>query len=90
MCFNGIGNMYKVHAFHHREHVLLGLWDKKQNKMKQQKNNYIVPTVKSVSFVVEVGSQLSETNIGKYSEDPTLMQPGSHQLREQSWTGSVI
>ena len=73
------------------EHVLLGLWDKKQNKMKQQKNNYIVPTVKSVSFVVEVGSQLSEKNIGKYSEDPNLMQPGTHELRQQqSWTGSEI
>ena len=65
--------------------------DKKQKKMKQQKNNYIVPTVKSVSFVVEVGSQLSETNIGKYSEDPNLMQPGTHDLRQQqSWTGSEI
>ena len=29
MCFNGIGNMYKVHAFHHKEHVLLGLWGQK-------------------------------------------------------------
>ena len=59
--------------------------------MKQQKNNYIVPTVKSVSFVVEVGSQLSEKNIGKYSEDPNLMQPGTYRLQEQqSWTGSEI
>lgn len=73
------------------EHVLLGLWDKKQNKMKQQKNNYIVPAVKSVSFVVEVGIQAYSKNIGTYSEDPNLMQPGTHELRQQqSWTGSEI
>lgn len=83
--------MYKVHAFHHKEHVLLGLRDKKQNKMKQQKNNYIVPTVKSVSFVVEVGIQTYTKNIGTYSEDPNLMLPGTHELRQQqSWTGSEI
>ena len=63
--------------------------------MKQQKNNYIVPTVKSVSFVVEVGTQTSSKNIGTYSsdssEDPNLMQPGTHELRQQqSWTGSEI
>lgn len=73
------------------EHVLLGLWDKKQNKMKQQKNNYIVPAVKSVSFVVEVGIQAYSKNIGTYSENPNLMQPGTHELRQQqSWTGSEI
>ena len=73
------------------EHVLLGLWDKKQNKMKQQKNNYIAPAVKSVSFVVEVGIQAYSKNIGTYSEDPNLMQPGTHELRQQqSWTGSEI
>ena len=59
--------------------------------MKQQKNNYIVPTVKSVSFVVEVGIQAYSKNIGTYSEDPNLMQPGTHELRQQqSWTGSEI
>jgi len=74
------------------EHVLLGLWDKKQKKMKQQKNNYIAPAVKSVSFVVEVGTQTSFKNIGTYSsEDPNLMLPGTHELRQQqSWTGSEI
>lgn len=65
--------------------------DKKQKKMKQQKNNYIVPAVKSVSFVVEVGIQAYSKNIGTYSEDPNLMQPGTHELRQQqSWTGSEI
>ena len=68
--------------------------DKKQKKMKQQKNNYIVPAVKSVSFVVEVGTQTSSKNIGTYSsssEDPNLMLPGTHELRQQqSWTGSEI
>ena len=59
--------------------------------MKQQKNNYIVPTVKSVSFVVEVGIQAYSKNIGTYSEDSNLMQPGTHELRQQqSWTGSEI
>lgn len=73
------------------EHVLLGLWDKKQKKMKQQKNNYIAPAVKSVSFVVEVGIQTYTKNIGTYSEDPNLMLPGTHELRQQqSWTGSEI
>ena len=65
--------------------------DKKQKKMKQQKNNYIVPAVKSVSFVVEVGIQAYSKNIGTYSEDPNLMQPGTYRLQEQqSWTGSEI
>ena len=69
------------------EHVLLGLWDKKQNKMKQQKNNYIVPTVKSVSFVVEVGSELSPKRAGRYSDDPNSLLPGTYQLENQTWTG---
>lgn len=87
MCFNGIGNMYKVHAFHHRTCPVGTFGTKKQKKMKQQKNNYIAPAVKSVSFVVEVGSELSPKRAGRYSDDPNSLLPGTYQLENQTWTG---